>query len=642
MALQMAFSVRQMSQHADEAVHLYAGYRALKCGDFTFGREHPPLAKMIAAAPLLLSAPSLDCHLGTVGVPELAEATKWLYAQSNWWSLLMRARMAAGGAAIILLLAVWACTRWMFGNMAAAVAGMIVAFEPSLLGHGALVLNDTLMAALFLLTVIGFYWWTRTRTVPALLVTGFCLGLALLTKHSGGLLVFLLVLLALAEAWLQKNTKRALQNLWALALIAVIAAGTIWCGYGIRYTGGIRRADGTPPEQVARLHSVDVEVLKIMRAGHILPQPYIDGLIDVRTLITKGQGERLLGKYYADAPWFYFPLTLSIKCTLGFLLLVTISAFGLAIYGRDKRLELLFLLLPIAVYLIASMRVVRFGGIWHLFPLLPFLVISAAGGCVMIAQRYRHAAMLLVLFLAFHALSSLRSFPNYLSYANEAWGGTGNIYKLLPNTDLAQTFWQVAQYMEKHPGTPCWIESNFWAPPEPYKVPCIHMGDRDVFTEVPPHMEGIAFISATSLEVESPVGGPLSTFLSLRPSARLGGSAMLVYEGQFDTRIAAARALIIRSVQVFNEGRPDEALYFARQAVDTAPSYARAHELYCLTLATNGRPQEGLPECALAVQQLRADPRGEEEARTVLQQMMFISEHFRIPLPDGIRPEVGP
>jgi hypothetical protein len=40
---QMLFSVQQMSQHGDEATHLYAGYRVLKCGDYTFGREHPPL-----------------------------------------------------------------------------------------------------------------------------------------------------------------------------------------------------------------------------------------------------------------------------------------------------------------------------------------------------------------------------------------------------------------------------------------------------------------------------------------------------------------------------------------------------------------------------------------------------------------------
>ena len=47
---QMLCSVQQMSQQGDEAIHLYAGYRLLKCGDYVFGREHPPLAKTLAAS----------------------------------------------------------------------------------------------------------------------------------------------------------------------------------------------------------------------------------------------------------------------------------------------------------------------------------------------------------------------------------------------------------------------------------------------------------------------------------------------------------------------------------------------------------------------------------------------------------------
>src|ERR1700687_395033 len=82
---QVLCSVQQMSQHADEAVHLYAGYRALKCGDYAFGREHPPLAKMLVAIPLMWSNPPMDCVRGTVGADEEDQATRWLYSQPDWW-----------------------------------------------------------------------------------------------------------------------------------------------------------------------------------------------------------------------------------------------------------------------------------------------------------------------------------------------------------------------------------------------------------------------------------------------------------------------------------------------------------------------------------------------------------------------------
>ena len=58
---QLLFSVRQLSQTADEATHLYSGYRYLKCGDLTVSPEHPPLAKVIAAAPLLPMNFAVNC-----------------------------------------------------------------------------------------------------------------------------------------------------------------------------------------------------------------------------------------------------------------------------------------------------------------------------------------------------------------------------------------------------------------------------------------------------------------------------------------------------------------------------------------------------------------------------------------------------
>ena len=47
-------SFLQKSPTIDEPVHLLAGYSYLKWGDFRVNAEHPPLAKMLAALPLLL------------------------------------------------------------------------------------------------------------------------------------------------------------------------------------------------------------------------------------------------------------------------------------------------------------------------------------------------------------------------------------------------------------------------------------------------------------------------------------------------------------------------------------------------------------------------------------------------------------
>ncbi len=615
---QMLFSVRQMSQHADEATHLYAGYRALKCGDYTFGREHPPLAKMLAATPLLWSDIPMDCSQREVGADEEDQATHWLYSRDDWWSLLMKARVAASLAAVVLCLGVWITARRMFGLAVAVVSQTALVFEPNLLAHGALLLNNILLSALFLLTVFGFYLWTRQRSVPLLVGTGVLLGLALLTKHSAVLLIPVLILLAVAEAWLERNDKResagrTLRNLGAVAAILLIAATTIWCGFGMRYSPTMAKASEAITQQqltgMKSMKSLDGQILRIMRTAHLLPQAYLDGLIDVRGLLTvEANVIDILGRPYSTTPWFFFPVAAAIKLTAPFLAMLLMGGAGLILRGRERRRESIFLLLPALVFLAVSMGVQRPAiGIWHLFPMVPFLVIAAAAGCVYLARRHRWAAGVLACLLALHAVSSLRAYPNYLSYANELWGGPQNLYRHLPWTDLDQTYWQVSRYMEQHPNTPCWLDSDWRVPAAKYKVPCTQMGNHWE-TELPARMKGIVFVSSSWLQIDGRPGDPLAPFNESQPKALLGGSAMMVYEGEFDSRAAAGAAFENKTLRLLHSSDPKSALLPAAQAVEMAPWSARAHYYHCVALAFNGYPQQEIAECETAINLAQSDP----------------------------------
>lgn len=618
--VQLLLSVRQMSQHADEAVHMHAGYRVLKCSDYAYGREHPPLAKMLVTAPLLWSKAPMDCG-GTAKIDEEEQATSWLYSQPEWWRLLMEARAVSSLFAAALCFAVWVTARRIFGLAVAALSTSVLVFEPNILAHGALLLNDILVSTLFLLAVFCFYLWSRQRSVPRLAATGFCLGLALLTKYSAVLLIALLILLALADAWLETNNKkeavaRTLRNFGAVAAILVIAAAIIWCGFGLRYAeGGQRASDSSAEQQLSGMRAADVQIVKAMRTAHLLPKAYLHGYLDVRGLVdTTGDGVYLLGRPHSHSPWFFFPLSMTVKFTLAFLAMLAMGCAGLILFGRERRRELVFLLLPVLLYLAASTRVQRTAsGIWHLFPMLPFLLIAIAVGCISLARRYRWASGALVCLLALHAASSLRAYPNYLSYANEAWGGPRNLYKILPWTDLNQSYWQVSRYMEKHPDTPCWITGEWRVPASSYKVPCTQMGNY-FEAALPEHMKGIVFISGSWYELWGQPGGPYAPFYALQPKALLGGSAMLVYEGEFDTRVAAARALDNR-VRTFLWARDlRSALLTAKEAVEMAPNTATAHDSYCLALLGNGYLEQALGECSLAQKLALPDLEGQRLA----------------------------
>src|SRR5215470_7868944 len=60
--LQAWFALPKLSATSDEAVHLAAGYSYWLSRDFRMNPEHPPLAKLISAVPLLLIHPTFDTN----------------------------------------------------------------------------------------------------------------------------------------------------------------------------------------------------------------------------------------------------------------------------------------------------------------------------------------------------------------------------------------------------------------------------------------------------------------------------------------------------------------------------------------------------------------------------------------------------
>ena len=58
-----------------------------------------------------------------------------------------------------------------------------------------------------------------------------------------------------------------------------------------------------------------------------------------------------------------------------------------------------------------------------------------------------------------HVASALSVFPNYMAYANRAWGGPENLHNLLSdaNVDWAQQLYQVKAWQDRHPSQSCWF-----------------------------------------------------------------------------------------------------------------------------------------------------------------------------------------
>ena len=392
--LQLALTVRQESLTWDEGDHIFAGYMSWKTHDYGLNPEHPPLMKMLATVPLLglpLKVPALQNRF--FKAEAYLDGKAMLFGNAPQYSaetLTFRVRLAAGLVAMLLALLVFLAAQEMFGLGAGFLALAMLTFEPNVLAHGAFVTTDVGVSCFFLAAVFAFYRYCKAPTWGRLIVTGLAAGLALASKHSAVLLLPMLVLLAGCELVFRfkrttSNDNRLLtagRMLGALTAIGVIAIAVLWTFYGFRYSArpnGLT-LDPTLADYVLPLKPMEARGILFLARFHILPESYLYGLADVRSM-ANGMQSFIFGTVYEHGVWFYFPAVLLIKSTVGWLAMVLL-AFAAVAVGRLRRWrEILFLVVPAALYLLVAMGSSLNIGSRHILPVYVFLTVFAAGGC---------------------------------------------------------------------------------------------------------------------------------------------------------------------------------------------------------------------------------------------------------------------
>ncbi len=613
MGAELALSARWQSQTLDEGAHLYAGYRYWRFRDFGANPEHPPLVKLVAALPLLFSrlkAP--EVRPGFFKTEEFLGGTALLY-QNNADSLLYRARMAASIFALALALLIFTASREMFGAagrpfaVGTAFSALLLAvFEPNLLANGPLVMTDMGVTCCFFAGIYAFYRYVKRPTLLRLAIAGGALGLTLAAKHSGVLLIVVLFLLACSEvAWPrsefpatekptadpgarpESRARIAIRFLFALAAMGTIGLGVLWAFYTFRFearAGGYGVAP-TLDSLVGQLRNSGARwLIPELARWHVLPESYLYGLADVAQ-VSEGRPAFLFGHVFATGQWFYFPAAFLVKSTVGFLLLLLLSPLAKELRGKRLRREMTFLFLPPATYLCIAMTSKLNIGLRHILPIYPFLLVVAGASAWSLARRNRWCAGLAAAILLFHGISSLRSYPDYLPYSNEFWGGSSHTYLHLSDSsvDAGQGLKEVRRYLAERQITDCWFAYvNPMVPLDYYQIPCrplpsgIARRSLLPLAVIPARIHGTVLIGATdaSGEVWGPgVLNPYAQFQNDHPDALIGNS-VLVYHGDFDVSLASAIAQASRAEQLAGKHELEDALAEAQAAVAMAPRSA--------------------------------------------------------------------
>jgi len=550
---QLALMARWQSMTCDEGNHIYSGYMSWTRADFGLNPEHPPLVKLLATAPLLKMSLHVPEPAGIFYKYDAYVGGREMLSGTDKETILFRTRMAVGLLAVLLALLAFAAAREMFGLGAGLLALTLAAFDPNLLGLGALVTTDTGVSCFLLATVYAFYRYVKSPSAARLLLTGLCAGLALAAKHNGIFLGPILILLGAYEcarmiaedrATGAPVWKRPVRLVAALTLIVVLAVGVLWAFYGFRYSARPQGIALQPPmsELTSHLNPGEAKTIAVIAKWKLLPESYLFGAADVRT-VGEYYHSFILGHIYPHGVWFYFPVVLTIKCTEALLAMLLITGFAIVARALWKRREILFLAIPAAVCLAVPMSFHLNTGVRHIMPVYAFLWPLAAGAAYTVA-RGRRWAWVLVAAAVLHAGSSLSAFHNRIPYANLFWGGPNNTHTLLTdsNADWGQQLNGVREYLANRGVKNCWFSyigegetrMAWWG------IPCIPMPNLDApdfskYEVIPKEIDGPVLISADEWSGYLTGPGPLNPygdFHKLKPSAIIGGG-VLVYDGHF-------------------------------------------------------------------------------------------------------------
>lgn len=414
---------RTYSICGDEPKHLATGWVLLRDGNCCLGVDNSPVTAW-PVLPLLGLGLSADPRIGSQSLTPWESGLVLLFGSPRFERTLFVARLAAISLGALLLLAAYFVARALGGSQAGLIAAALLALDPNIVAHSALIGTDVPLGLGVLLFVGALLLFVERPSPGTGGLLGAAFGLAVLAKFTALLLLPATALLApLAWQRLRADRKRLLPG--CLAAIAA-APAVLWAGYGGHLS------QGPPFSSLPGLLPGIREAMRLAREGWY--PSYFAGEV--------------------GTSWrWYFPVAIALKTPIPLLVAWLVGIAGAVRGLRHGRRAPVALLAVAAVFFLGALVSNLNIGLRHVLPVYPLLAV--VGGLALADLRERagvkSSAFLIPALFVWLAADVGVTHPNQLAFFNVLAGGSRGAVRYLgdSNLDWGQDLGRFKTWMDK-------------------------------------------------------------------------------------------------------------------------------------------------------------------------------------------------
>lgn len=468
----------------NEVGHLPAGLSHLKHGSFELYRVNPPLPRMLAAISLFFNKHKQDWKHHEIVDNSRAEVIVGIdFAEINGqdtFKLFTWGRLFCIPFSILGGMCCYWWARDLFGCSAGLLALIFWCFNPTIIGHGSLIMPDVPAAATGVLACYAFWTWIKSPEWPKTFLTGVLIGIAELTKFTLIVLYALLPSLWIVNRIMLSKEKKTTWYLGAVKVLLMFAVSIYLINLCYLFQGSFQKLGEYTFSSNTMTGANGLEkhepgnVFRDSIWGELpipLPKDYLLGIDRQKADFEYPRWSYLNGQWKLGGWWYFYLEALLIKSPSG-MLIIYLTALALICYSAKFRLTFideLFLILPIIVlFTLVSSQTAFSMHPRYTIPVIPFLFIWASRVALALQPCSPRIASAVVLSVTWMVSSSLYYFPHSLSYYNELVGGPekGGEFMIDSPTAWGQDLLYLKQWCKKHPeAKPLHIANYGWVDP---------------------------------------------------------------------------------------------------------------------------------------------------------------------------------